>query len=211
MSELGFVGTALTVLAAAGAFALAYFQNATRLMKRVDELTSRVFALQDELSSAKLREGDLKAELAAALARIRALETATGNVLPPQLAGIVIADLRGVIKEFSPALTPIFQWLPKEVLGKPVTTLIPPDIRPRHEEMFARAVLDPALLDPGRELMTYGLTKTGGRVPIGVTLHGWRAGDTGLITATIRQRAQADAGPRLAPGTDPDPQPPRPA
>jgi PAS domain S-box-containing protein len=191
---LGIAGIIVAVVVALGGFLLAYFNNATRLMKRVDDLTSRVFALQDEAAQCRQREGELKVELTSTTARIRALETATGTAPPPPLSGIVVADLKGTIREFSPALTPIFQYLPKEIVGKPITTLVPPEIRAQHEEAFRRGVADPEGIDSGREVLTYGLTKTGSRVPIGLTMHGWRAGGEGLITATIRQRLPADPG-----------------
>jgi PAS domain S-box-containing protein len=191
---VGIIGTVFGVIVAGAAFLLAYFNNATRLMKRVDDLTSRVFALQDEAAQCRQREGELKVELTSTTARIRALETATGTAPPPPLSGIVVADLKGNIREFSPALTPIFQYLPKEVVGKPITMLIPPEIRPQHDEAFRRGVADPENIDSGREVLTYGLSKTGSRVPIGLTMHGWRAGGEGLITATIRQRLPADPG-----------------
>jgi PAS domain S-box-containing protein len=120
---------------------------------------------------------------------VRQLERATGAVAMP-LPGIVVADLKGVIREFSPALTPILNYRPVEVVGKPIETLIPEDIRAQHREAFARAVANPDAVDPEREILTYGLTKDGARVPIGIRMHVWRAGAEGLITATIRQRAQ---------------------
>jgi hypothetical protein len=76
-------------------------------------------------------------------------------------------------------------------VGKPIETLIPEDIRKQHQAAFAAAVANPDAVDPEREILTYGLTKDGARVPIGIRMHVWRAGAEGLITATIRQRAQA--------------------
>jgi PAS domain S-box-containing protein len=160
------------------------------LMNRVDELTTRVFSLQDEAAACKQRESDLKADAQSLSARMRQLERATGAVALP-LPGIVVADLKGVIREFSPALTPILNYRPVEIVGKPIETLIPEDIRGQHQAAFAQAVANPDAVDPEREILTYGLTKDGTRVPIGIRMHVWRAGAEGLITATIRQRAQA--------------------
>jgi PAS domain S-box-containing protein len=167
-----------------------YLDQQKVLMNRVDELTTRMFTVQDEAAACKAREADLKADAQSLAARVRQLERATGAVAMP-LPGIVVADLKGVIREFSPALTPILNYRPAEVVGKPIEMLIPEDIREKHKAAFAAAVTNPDAVDPEREILTYGLTKDGARVPIGIRMHVWRAGSEGLITATIRQRAQA--------------------
>jgi PAS domain S-box-containing protein len=185
------------VLVAVGAIVLGWLGNIKRMLEtqrrmanRVDELTTKMFTVQDEAAACKQRESDLKADVQSLSARMRQLERATGAVAMP-LPGIVVADLKGVIREFSPALTPILNYRPAEVVGKPIETLIPEDIRGQHKEAFDRAVANPDAVDPEREILTYGLTKDGARVPIGIRMHVWRAGSEGLITATIRQRAQA--------------------
>jgi PAS domain S-box-containing protein len=189
------LGTA--VLLAVGAIVLGWLGNTKRMLLtqqrlsgRVDELTSRMFTVQDEAAACKQREADLKADAQSLSARVRQLERATGAVAMP-LPGIVVADLKGIVREFSPALTPILNYRPIEIVGKPIEMLIPEDIREQHKAAFARAVAAPDAVDPEREILTYGLTKDGARVPIGIRMHVWRAGAEGLITATIRQRAQA--------------------
>ncbi len=190
MDVLGWLSIVGASVMSVGAFMVAYFNNATRLMKRVDELTTKVFVLQDESASCRQREADLKMDLDRCASRIRALESFTGSgAAPSTVSGIIVADLHGVIKEFSPAVTPILHYLPKEVVGKPISVLVPRELQQQHKEGFARAVLNPTALDSGRELLTYALNREGEQVPVGITLHGWRTGEEGLITATIRQRA----------------------
>lgn len=194
----GIVGVVVGVFSAAGAFSIAYFNNATRLMKRVDELTTQVFDLQkkaititEDSADCHRREADLKAEVVRMHARVRALEAAGGGVIPATLSGICIADLNGVIQEFSPALTPILNYLPAEVSGKHIDVLIPPEVLEKARASFSRAAADPKSLDGGKEYLTYALAKGGARVPVGIVLHGWKRGFEGLITATIRQLASA--------------------
>lgn len=187
---LGLIGTAL--LAITG-FIIAYFNNATRLMKRVDELTTKVFQLQDESAACRQREADLKAELIRQNHRINDLEKASGaDVGLLNITGIVIADLDGIIQEYSPALTPILLWLPEEVNGKHVTMLVPPENRTEHERAFRIAADNPESIDSTRTIITYALNKLNERVPVTIHHHGRRLGNgQGLITATIRQRAHA--------------------
>jgi PAS domain S-box-containing protein len=183
MDGLGVAGIILTTLVSAAALLVAYFNSATRMVKRVDELTSRVFTITDEHNQCRV-------DLANAMARIRALESATGLVPTGALGGIIIADLHGIVKEFSPSLTPIFKFTPPEVAGKHITTIVPDDMQPGDVPVFADALRNPSNIDSGKTVLAYGRTKIGERVPITITLNGWKVGHEGLITATIRQRPQ---------------------
>lgn len=181
-----------------GALVISYVGNSARLMKRVDELQTRIFSLQDEVARCHMERADsirenvsLRAELQLVNSRVKALEAGTGLAPPPPLSGIIVADLKGVIQEFSPALTPILHYLPSEMAGKSIEVCVPPELLERHREKFRAAAENPGILDPTKEILTYALDKSGTRVPIGITLHGWKTGDAtwnGLITATIRQR-----------------------
>jgi hypothetical protein len=111
------LGTMATVLIAAAFFLVAWLNNGTRLMKRVDELTTRMFKLQDDAADCKQREGDLKAEVHALTLRVHEMEGKTGTAPPSPLPGIVVADIKGVIRIFSPSLVPMLGWLPERSRG----------------------------------------------------------------------------------------------
>lgn len=186
------VGAAVVgVLVAGAGLVVAFYHSGARMVKRLDALNERVFKLQDDSLGCQKREAELKAELVLAVSRIRALENATGAAPPAPLSGIIVADLRGLVREYSPALTPILNYLPREVIGRPIDMLVPDDLKEQQRAAFARMTLDPEAIDPVKEVLTHGLAKGGARVPIAITLHGWKAGTEGLITATIRQRAKA--------------------
>jgi PAS domain S-box-containing protein len=208
-SWLGAVAILISVVTAGGAVVIAYFGNARTTLERLNSLQKQVFSQQDEIgklrtagedclrretdalrreSDLKQQAGEQKAELVALYARVRSLEAVTGSVPPPPLAGILVADLNGVIVEYSPALVPVLEYLPEEAKGKRVEELIPEPLREAHRASFRGHAANPDTIDPAREELTYMLSKSGARVPVAMTLRGWRTGHEGLITATIRQR-----------------------
>lgn len=192
---LGVVAIAVSVLTAAGGIVLAYLGNARTTLERLNQLQKQIFAQQDELGKLRdqehdclRREADLKAEVTALRERMKSVEAATGLTPPPALAGIVVADLKGAIQEYSPALVPILGYLPSEMVGKNVAVLVPPELREAHCRGLEHHAADPDSIDPGREILTYALAKNGSRVPVAITLKAWRTGGEGLITATVKQR-----------------------
>lgn len=202
----GVVGMVIAFFVAVGGFVIAYFNNATRLLKRVDDLTTRMFDLQDEASKCREREADLKAEMARMGRRIHDLEKVSGEPLGLlSVTGIIVANLKGIIREFSPALTPILHYLPEEVTGKSIEMFVPPELMEKHRVSFALAAENPDLIDPTRPVITYAVDKQGMHVPVVINLHGWREGDQGLITATIKQRAASSESGRHAPFVYSDP------
>lgn len=185
-----FVGIFALVTAIVG-YLVARVNNATQLTARIDVLTNQVFDLEGQARNCERREGDLKAELTRALMRIAHLEREHGMEPGESSVGVVVADLRGIIRVFSPSLTPLFRWLPQELIGKPITILMPPDERQHHSKKFAMFVSDTTrtTLDSSFIILTYAINKHGDCFPVAITLSGWQVGTEGLITATIRERA----------------------
>jgi len=196
MEPLSWNTVLLLVAAAVGAVVVAYLNNSKRLLARIDLLTEQQFKAQDQIlmlhqdaSDCKSREGDLKQLVASQGNRIRILETSAGQ--PPAAvltSGIVVADLKGTIREFSSTLTPIFKYLPREVIGKPITILMPPEYVESAMAKFKLAVIDPDNIDQTQMLPLYALDKFSERKPILVNFRGWKVGTEGLITATIQDR-----------------------
>jgi PAS domain-containing protein len=188
-------GIAAGLVVALGGFVIAYMANSTRLVKRIDELTTKVFQLQDEGVDCKRREGELKLEVSSLTQRIIRMEKQQGVLEHELRVGVIVSDLRGTIKVFSPTLVPLFKWLPTEIVGKNVGILIPQDIKERHNIAFTKVAGDPYKdVDPSKVIITEGLDKMGSRIPITITLDGFQVGDQGLITATIRERDVTNKG-----------------
>ena len=68
------VAVAVGLVSGLGGFAIAYLANATRLMKRVDELTRKVFELQDKHLECHRENAELRATMRQQGERIKALE-----------------------------------------------------------------------------------------------------------------------------------------
>lgn len=194
----GLIGLVVAVIVAGGGILLAWLNNGGRLMRRVDELTTQVFKVQDDLktcredhSGALLREKDLKHDLASTQRRIEALESGaklSSPVFP--MPGVVIASYDGTVRVFSPSLTASIGWLPSEVEGNNIEMLVPPEFLEAHRAGFGGVVKGTVPLSPTTRINTYILDKMGRRVPVSITPRKWATGE-GLVTAVIQVRSSA--------------------
>lgn len=179
-----FGAIAFGVAVAAGLFFVAWLNNGTRLLRRVDELTSQVFTLQQANIKCREEAGNFRLEIHTLTQQIRSLQQHTGMSNPTVITGSAVGDLRGIIRAYSPSLVSIFGYLPAEIIGKKIEVLIPDDIKSVHLVAFERAIHGPPILD--KTVITFGLTKSGARVPITINLKSLQP--EGLIYAEIRER-----------------------
>ncbi len=164
-------------------------QDAVILNSRVDELTTRMFKIQDDLATCRSRDVQTRAELSMAYLRIKALETATNTAsVPTVLTGVIVSDLKGKIRVFSPALAAILHWLPQEMTGKFLDHLMPPETLVDFQEMMKAMIEASVMPDQSRVILTELIDKEGKRIPVAMTHDGWKSGEDGLITTEIRQR-----------------------
>lgn len=190
-----FVGLAGLSAAIIGWFKQSVISN-TRLIARIDELTSQQFKANDEIIILKTQHHDCERrnllyekELKEMLIRINHLEHGVGMGVGEPGVGIIITDLQGVIRVFSPSLTAFLRWLPEEIVNQPVIKLIPPDQLKAHMGAFRAFVSDDRRQsDSSRIILSEALTKTGSKVKVAISLNSWQVGKEGLITATIRER-----------------------
>lgn len=100
--------------------------------------------------------------------------------------GLVGADSAGRIVSWNAAAASLFGWKASEIIGEPLTTLIPEELRERHRAGFERAVRNRRSDLVGRVLPLTGVRKDGSRVPVELTITVWEspAGEvsfTGLV------------------------------
>jgi PAS domain S-box-containing protein len=71
------------------------------------------------------------------------------HVLHETRLAVVVVDHRGVITQVNPRFEEVFGWRRSEILGKPLTTIIPKTLRDAHHVGFSRflATGQPTLLD----------------------------------------------------------------
>ena len=165
-------------------------EEITALRGRVEDLTTRMWKTQDDLSSMRQKEADLLADVRASRLRLSQLENKSGIFTEPLIKGVIVADLKGVIKVISPNLTPLLKFLPKELVGRPVELLVPDDLKDLYREKFKKVSDGTAEIDSSKAVVTYIVDKLDKKIPVVIHLTGWKMGDEGLITAEIEQRPE---------------------
>lgn len=146
----------------------------TRLLLRFSDITER------KREETALRETDL---------RFR-------SVLLSAIDAVVLADGDGNIICWNPGAERMFGYKEDEILGRPLTRLMPERYRRPHEEGLARLHETGASRVIGRILDLSGLRKDGREFPIELSLGTWTAGGRLFFTGIIRditQRKLAEA------------------
>jgi PAS domain S-box-containing protein len=102
---------------------------------------------------------------------LRQIEARTRAILEAALDCVITMDAQGRILEFNPAAERAFGRRREDVLGQPMAELIiPPSLRPRHEQGLARylATGEEAIL--GRRVQLAGLRADGTEFPLELTI-----------------------------------------
>lgn len=115
-----------------------------------------------------------------------------------QAEAVVAADGAGVIVGWNVAATRLFGWPTSEIIGRPLTTLIPAHLLERHRAGFSAAARAGRSDLAGRVLRLSALRRDGSQVPVELTISVWDQDDgvlfTGLIREVLPGRAPRDAG-----------------
>jgi PAS domain S-box-containing protein len=136
----------------------------------------------------------LKGDVRLMQATIQRLQGLAKDEAPPvSVPGLIIADIGGTIKEFSPSLTPLLHWLPGQVRGKNVSVLVPERLREAQAAALRKVVETGQPPWTERSVLTHALTREGEEVPVTITLSGWQTekGDW-LLSAQIQRRSPAE-------------------
>lgn len=118
-----------------------------------------------------------------------------GSFLRSTDDGIVTLDRRGLIAFWNPGAEKLFGYAQDEVLGKPMTLLMPERFRERHERGIERASAAGHLTTAGSMFELVGLRKDGTEFPIELSLSSWSARDGVFFTGIVRditERKQAE-------------------
>jgi len=110
--------------------------------------------------------------------------------------GIVLADSDGKIVSWNTAAERLFGYPEGEILGRPLTTIMPLRYREAHQRGFERAKTTGISALQGKTIELYGLRKGGSEFPLELSLSIWRSGDQmfscGIIRdITLRKAAEA--------------------
>jgi PAS domain S-box-containing protein len=103
---------------------------------------------------------------------------------------IVLADQTGKIVSWNKAAQALFGYAPDEVLGEPLTLIMPARYRAAHLKGFERlrASGSPQLI--GRTVELHGLRKDGREFPLELSLGTWRTKEGAFYSGIIRDISQ---------------------
>ena len=100
--------------------------------------------------------------------------------------GIVLADGEGKIVSWNSAAERLFGYAEGEILGQPLTTIMPTRYREDHQRGLERARVTGVSPLTGKTIELHGLRKDGSEFPIELSLGTWRFGGQMLSCGIVR-------------------------
>jgi PAS domain S-box-containing protein len=126
---------------------------------------------------------------------LNSIEDRFRSVIDSANDGILMADGRGVILTWNRGAEKIFGYRASEVVGQPLTTIMPERYRELHRKGLARFLIGDESRVVGRTVELEGLRKGGGEFPIALSVSSWKTGDEvffGGIITDITERQKVD-------------------
>ena len=103
---------------------------------------------------------------------------------------IIIGDQPGNILFWNKGAQTIFGYETDEVVGRPLTLLMPERYRPQHQEGMKRFSTTGETRILGKTVELHGLRKTGEEFPLELTLSAWKEGEQLFFSGIIRDITQ---------------------
>lgn len=110
--------------------------------------------------------------------------------------GIVLADGEGRVVSWNSAAQRLFGYTEGEILGQPLTTIMPTRYREDHLRGLEFVKATGGAIQTGRTIELYGLRKDGSEFPIELSISTWKSGGQMLSCGIIRDitlRKEAEA------------------
>ena len=123
---------------------------------------------------------------------LTASERRARQLTEASLDGIVVADDEGRIILFNPAAERTFGYTAAEVLGEPLTCLMPPEFHEPHRAGLRRFVETRVARLVGRTVEVAGRRKDGARFPLELSLGALEVGGRVQFIGTIRDVSERD-------------------
>ena len=117
------------------------------------------------------------------------------NVAESAIDAIVSADIDGAIVSWNRGAETMFGYAQDEVIGQPLTLLMPERYRTAHDAGLKRRRLGEPSRILGQRLELEGLRRNGEEFPLELSLAEWQMGDEGFSTGIMRdisERRKAD-------------------
>jgi len=135
---------------------------------------------------------ELKRSAQAILSREQRLNGIVNTVLD----GIITIDEHGQIETFNPAAERVFGWTAAEIIGRPITHLMPPDMAARHDGFLQRYQSggEARIIGIGRE--ETGLRKDGTTFPLELAVSELNLEGRRVFTGVVRDMTRPKAAAR---------------
>ena len=127
---------------------------------------------------------------------LRASEERFRGVTDAAMDAIVSADAEGRLRSWNQGAERMFGWAADEVLGRPLTVIIPERLRALHEDGLARVRQSGHSKLAGSVVELIGLHRDGSEFPIELSVGAWNGPDGLAFSGVIRditERKQAEA------------------
>jgi PAS domain S-box-containing protein len=183
------LGGGLVFTSLLGAFLLVVTGRSAVIEQLVAERTAQLEAANQELVNEIVERTRVEEAL-------RASEQKFRSVVESAPDAIVLADSAGTLLAWNPAAQAIFRYGEDELIGTPLTRLMPERYRDTHRSGLARFRATGESRVIGGTVQVHGLRQDGSEFPIELALSSWQAGAEtfycGIIRdITIRQQTEA--------------------
>jgi PAS domain S-box-containing protein len=156
------------------------------LQKAHHELEVRVQERTTELTRVNLSLKEQVRERARSEAALRESEEKFRSVTQSAVYAIVAADAKGEIISWNNGAQNIFGYEEADVLGKPLTILMPDVYRTAHLSGMERYARTGEAHVIGRTVEVHGLRRDGGEFPLELSLTSWKSGKETFYSGIIR-------------------------
>lgn len=163
--------------------------------RHLEDLQEAEAALRQSHDDLELRVKERTAELARANEVLSESETKFRSVTQSANDAIIAADSKGQIISWNNGASRIFGYDEAEVLGSPLTRIMPEAYRTAHQKELERHAATGESRVIGQTVELHGLRKDGQEFPLELSLTSWETGEERFYSGIIRditERKQAE-------------------
>src|SRR3989475_5058278 len=155
------------------------------LEQRIDEQTAQLRAAHDELQRTNSGLIQLTIDLEDRVAQRTESEEKFRNLAEAANDAILSANSCGKIVYFNPAAERIFSYSPTEIIGQPLTILMPERFRDPHRQGLDRFLRTGEARVIGKTVELAGRRKDGTEFPLELSLSSWKTREDTFFTAIL--------------------------
>ena len=155
----------------------------------LDPLRERITALEAEHAQLREAHQDLHREMqerSRAQRAARESEHRFRAVAQTAVDAIITIDAAGDVVFWNPAAEKMFGYSAAEMMGSPLTPIMPERYRMQHVRALDAAVSTGRMHMQGRQVRLEALRRDGGEFPVELSLSTWKTGEEAFFTGIVR-------------------------